>query len=390
MLALAESLDVAVVFLELRTPSPPPVGGSPLGEIEIEITTANELASRRYLALIRKAFTQLRRQASVSNTTSVMLEKVLERHGFVGVKLISSRALALDGVTDLSPLICGDGETQAELGEECDDGNDVSGDGCSASCQVEYNWHCFHCQIEDNVCNGTDTDDRCKFEGCQLGISLCRTTDKCALWYGRCYQGQSPNHKCWACMANDPMACLDCTPGYSILQPQEISRSGRDKQWAITRGNLQDQPLPKWYAPYGFRGPCEIDASSRGKKGPHPTATQLHPDAPDFPADETGNSGDNPPFNPYGMPPVCFRWRVPDQIIHNVCAFLILMAFGGLAHFCFEGVDRRIARQKRAISRPDLPRPKIWRPVYIPGEDDASSDELSDAPEEEALLEEYA
>jgi len=37
--------------------------------------------------------------------------KVLERHGFVGVKLISSRALALDGVTDLSPLICGDGAT---------------------------------------------------------------------------------------------------------------------------------------------------------------------------------------------------------------------------------------------------------------------------------------
>ncbi|MCB0332316.1 MAG: DUF4215 domain-containing protein, partial [Bdellovibrionales bacterium] len=33
---------------------------------------------------------------------------------------------------------CGDGITQAGLGEQCDDGNDVSGDGCNAQCQTEY------------------------------------------------------------------------------------------------------------------------------------------------------------------------------------------------------------------------------------------------------------
>jgi hypothetical protein len=59
---------------------------------------------------------------------------------------------------------------------------------------------------------------------------------------------------------------------------------------AHTQGDLSKQALPKWYAPYGFRGPCQPDPSSMGKKGPHPTATQLFPDSPDFPADETGIS----------------------------------------------------------------------------------------------------
>ena len=47
--------------------------------------------------------------------------------------------------------------------------------------KVERDWHCFHCQIEDNVCNGTETPDACKFQGCKLGISLCRQVDVCAL-----------------------------------------------------------------------------------------------------------------------------------------------------------------------------------------------------------------
>lgn len=34
-------------------------------------------------------------------------------------------------------LFCGDGIIQDVLGEECDDGNQQSGDGCSASCQIE-------------------------------------------------------------------------------------------------------------------------------------------------------------------------------------------------------------------------------------------------------------
>ena len=31
---------------------------------------------------------------------------------------------------------CGDGVVQADQGEQCDDGNLVDGDGCSASCKI--------------------------------------------------------------------------------------------------------------------------------------------------------------------------------------------------------------------------------------------------------------
>src|SRR3989344_5330070 len=34
-------------------------------------------------------------------------------------------------------LICGDGVIDTDFGEACDDGNAVSGDGCSAACAVE-------------------------------------------------------------------------------------------------------------------------------------------------------------------------------------------------------------------------------------------------------------
>ena len=32
---------------------------------------------------------------------------------------------------------CGDGILQPNLREECDDGNNIDGDGCNANCQIE-------------------------------------------------------------------------------------------------------------------------------------------------------------------------------------------------------------------------------------------------------------
>jgi fibro-slime domain-containing protein len=37
---------------------------------------------------------------------------------------------------------CGDGVVELDIGEQCDDGNTVSGDGCSSLCQIEANWVC--------------------------------------------------------------------------------------------------------------------------------------------------------------------------------------------------------------------------------------------------------
>jgi cysteine-rich repeat protein len=37
---------------------------------------------------------------------------------------------------------CGDGILALEY-EECEDGNNVSKDGCSSICEIEKNWKCY-------------------------------------------------------------------------------------------------------------------------------------------------------------------------------------------------------------------------------------------------------
>src|SRR5512147_1551934 len=44
-------------------------------------------------------------------------------------------------VVDAGPY-CGDGKIDSSLGEECDDGNRIGGDGCSGICKIEPNWNC--------------------------------------------------------------------------------------------------------------------------------------------------------------------------------------------------------------------------------------------------------
>jgi cysteine-rich repeat protein len=51
-----------------------------------------------------------------------------------------------------TPAKCGDGMYDSELGEECDDGNQINGDGCSLGCKCEVGW----------VANG---DGSCRHEG---------------------------------------------------------------------------------------------------------------------------------------------------------------------------------------------------------------------------------
>jgi cysteine-rich repeat protein len=45
--------------------------------------------------------------------------------------------------------LCGNGVWVAD-GEECDDGNTVSGDGCSSNCEVENGWSC---ESQPSVCS---------------------------------------------------------------------------------------------------------------------------------------------------------------------------------------------------------------------------------------------
>ena len=98
---------------------------------------------------------------------------------------------ALGGTTQslggaASTSLCGDGRVQADEGEQCDDGNRVSGDGCSDTCQIE-DWDpcpgggpcvvmvvCGNGVVESseqcddgNVENGDGCDSECQVEpGC--------------------------------------------------------------------------------------------------------------------------------------------------------------------------------------------------------------------------------
>jgi cysteine-rich repeat protein len=50
--------------------------------------------------------------------------------------------------------VCGNGVVEVEVGEQCDDGNTTSGDGCSSTCTIEPT-------CVDGVRNGTETDVDC-------------------------------------------------------------------------------------------------------------------------------------------------------------------------------------------------------------------------------------
>jgi cysteine-rich repeat protein len=77
--------------------------------------------------------------------------------GFLDEIEIFNRALSIGEIQDIYNAgsagkckpVCGDGIV--EIGEECDDGNLVDGDGCSSTCTLE-------CVPETEVCDGLDND----------------------------------------------------------------------------------------------------------------------------------------------------------------------------------------------------------------------------------------
>ena len=56
---------------------------------------------------------------------------------------------------------CGDGLV---LTNECDDGNNLNGDGCSSTCQVEISYRCYN--------RSTNSSSVCVYEGIPLIVSL--------------------------------------------------------------------------------------------------------------------------------------------------------------------------------------------------------------------------
>ncbi|MCK5689991.1 DUF4215 domain-containing protein, partial [Myxococcota bacterium] len=107
-------------------------------------------------------------------------------------------------------LICGNGYTDEDNSEECDDGNDVAGDGCTA-CVVDEGWDCSGeaCIL---MCGNGESDNG---ESCDDGSSLngtygyCKTD--CSGMGESCGDGviQSAHESCDYGSA-DVAGCIDC------------------------------------------------------------------------------------------------------------------------------------------------------------------------------------
>ena len=117
---------------------------------------------------------------------------------------------SVDAVEDIgfgSSGFCGNGRVEA--GEQCDDGNAVSGDGCSASCQVDPGYTCTGTQ--PSVC--IDTNE------CTNGTSQCSVNATCTNTPGSytctCNPGYSGTG--WICTDID-----ECANGTAVCQVGEL------------------------------------------------------------------------------------------------------------------------------------------------------------------------
>eukprot|EP00013_Stygamoeba_regulata_P029518 CAMPEP_0177646456 /NCGR_PEP_ID=MMETSP0447-20121125/9783_1 /TAXON_ID=0 /ORGANISM="Stygamoeba regulata, Strain BSH-02190019" /LENGTH=1373 /DNA_ID=CAMNT_0019148989 /DNA_START=612 /DNA_END=4733 /DNA_ORIENTATION=+ len=68
---------------------------------------------------------------------------------------------------------CGDGVTDPSVGEQCDDGNEIDGDGCSSTCQNEA--------CNDAIQNNDETDVDCGGASCRAANQLCELGEGCVV-----------------------------------------------------------------------------------------------------------------------------------------------------------------------------------------------------------------
>ncbi len=107
---------------------------------------------------------------------------------------------------------CGDGKI--ERNESCDDGNTVSGDGCSRICQVESNWDCPEegkpCENLAKCGNGHLTSDETCDDGNTLSNDGCSADCKTVEPGWQCrVPGKACTPKCGDGVMSGPEACDD-------------------------------------------------------------------------------------------------------------------------------------------------------------------------------------
>lgn len=133
------------------------------------------------------------------------------------------------GLGICKPLpVCGDGEL-GEINELCDDGNTVSGDGCSADCQtVEYDVICASLPelAPDGTVDGDTATGRDGFQGsCQFGIARAELFTITPPGPGRLtLRATSPTNQTLSLRGDcaDPASELDCVERASAGETEEL------------------------------------------------------------------------------------------------------------------------------------------------------------------------
>ncbi|XP_015273228.1 PREDICTED: pappalysin-2 [Gekko japonicus] len=122
---------------------------------------------------------------------------------------------------------CGDGKVSMSLGEECDDGDQLNGDGCSRTCKKERG---FHCVGEPSLCYVHEGDGLCE------PFEITNSVEDCGLYTPKEYIDQ------WASEAyashQDQKACP-----VSLVTGEPLVR--------VCKPHLQDtleyQPVLAWF-----------------------------------------------------------------------------------------------------------------------------------------------
>ncbi|CAK7309893.1 PAPPA2 [Vulpes lagopus] len=183
---------------------------------------------------------------------------------------------------------CGDGKVSGSLGEECDDGDLLSGDGCSRACQLEEG---FHCAGEPSLCYIYEGDGICEPFEKETSIMDCGLhTPEGYLdqWATQAYSSHE-DKKCPASLVTGEPHSMICT-SYHPSSPKHHPLTGwfpcvtsghrpQDKRSEQTEGSLEREDeiwLKVCFSRPGVATAIFIFLTSDGPvlgEGPRPTMT---------------------------------------------------------------------------------------------------------------------
>eukprot|EP01029_Cantina_marsupialis_P032081 TRINITY_DN94_c1_g1_i1.p1 TRINITY_DN94_c1_g1~~TRINITY_DN94_c1_g1_i1.p1 ORF type:complete len:1622 (+),score=551.24 TRINITY_DN94_c1_g1_i1:481-4866(+) len=119
--------------------------------------------------------------------------------------------------------ICGDGTLN--LGEECDDGNLTSKDGCSSSCTVEENYTCNRIGSSVDVCKPDDCED---CDGYDVSVGV---WGQCSM---ECGPGiQTRDVQCIQRQTGIVVAPSDCDPPMEVFRPCMLASCEVETSWKV-------------------------------------------------------------------------------------------------------------------------------------------------------------